>query len=274
MAKIAGILISAVLPILVSVALIVMGASTPGEFLVVRGCVVISGVVIFVLTVWGLTNHADSVWHFVLGAAVVASLAVGMPIIFRWIDQKELIAETKTPKNVGTLVIDTGRAYASRPLEIGDSHAIFGFTDPNAEQSLGFLKALNLKLEVFDGKISVTAQIKDQQGRLVAELIRNEWTTAPNPQAWDRNYNDNTLEVKNSAGRIALQVRLLPDRVQLQGEWWDTNHGYRMVASDDPSNPGGFILIFGGPKVHPEDPPFVKPLFVYPSDLHFGELVK
>ena len=110
---------------------------------------------------------------------------------------------------------------------------------------------------------------------MVVELIHNEWTTASNPQAWDRNYNDNTLEVKNSAGRIALQVRLLPDRVQLQGEWWDGAQGYRMVASDNPLLPGGFIVLFGNNgSGRPEDPPFVKPLFVYPSKFHLGELAK
>jgi hypothetical protein len=177
------------------------------------------------------------------------------------------------PENIGKIdvVLDTRKASAARPLEIGDGGAIFLFGDTKAETALSFLRALNLKLEVIDGKIAVSAELKDQHGDLVAELVRNEWQVASKPQAWDRNYNSNTLEVKNSTGRIALQVRLLPDRVQLQGEWWSNGQGFRMVRS--PSIPGGFIVVFG-PNQPPEKPPFVVPLFKYPSDTHFGELVK
>jgi hypothetical protein len=80
--------------------------------------------------------------------------------------------------------------------------------------------------------------------------------------------------VKNEAGRIVLQVRLLADRVQLQGEWLSSDgKGVRLVTSDVPGHQDGLMVIFG-PRVKPTDPPFVKPLFQYPSDLHFGELAR
>jgi len=92
MAPIVAALIGVVLPVLVSVVLIVMGASTPGEFLVVRISIALAALDVFVVTIWILYRHADAYWHFALGAAILAFLAIAIPKIFNWVDDKESIA--------------------------------------------------------------------------------------------------------------------------------------------------------------------------------------
>jgi hypothetical protein len=257
------------LPILVAVVLMVGGATSPGEFMVVRVCIAIAAAVVFSLAVWLVYREAYAFWHYALAAFVVTALLFGVPRLYEWVDSKENV-----PRNTGTLIVDTDEKFSDRPLEFGDSGVKINFQGPGAEQSLEPFRLMNLKLENEAGKLLVSSDIRDRQGKLVAQLIRNQWKTAPNPQAWDRNYNENTLEVIDNTGRIVLQVRVLPNSVQMQGEWWrDATHGWRFVKSDNPAMPGGFMILFG-PNKSSDDPPFIKPLFAYPSESHFGELLK
>jgi len=70
---------------------------------------------------------------------------------------------------------------------------------------------------------------------------------------WDKNYADDLLEVKDGRGRVVLQIRLLPDVVQLQVEWADRN-----------------FTVMEDRKYTEEDG--ITPVFKYPSDEHWGEL--
>jgi hypothetical protein len=196
------------------------------------------------------------------------------------------------PRYVGVLypkvhsVLKNGQ-IATRVLEIGNSGTNFVLGGQN-NVLLDFFGDSQLSLEEISGRLYVSTRIRDEDGKLIAELYRNEWKVAPPPNTWDRNYDRNTLEVKNAGSRIALQVRLLADRVQMQGEWFAPNaakiskknvYGIRIVTSDIPGKAGGFFLLFGPgrppwpPPFAPNQPPFIKPLFKYPSELHFGELI-
>lgn len=203
------------------------------------------------------------------GGAIMAGALIILGFYFRPSDVPP------NPKDVGkieTILDSAGTTIAARPIEIGNGGAMFVVLGQISDSVLVFFRAMDLKLEVLNGKVLVSALIRNEQGQILAELTRNEWKVAPNPTVWDRNYNDNTLEVKNGAGRIILQVRVLPDRIQLQGEWWSADgKGFRVVSV--PGTSGGFVYFFGA-KQKPTDPPFVQPLFAYPSDTHFGELLK
>ncbi len=160
---------------------------------------------------------------------------------------------------------------AEKKVQIGNSGTFFVWAG-SGNELFRFTEASGLTLESINGRLLVSTLVNDDRGNPVAELIRNEWKVAPPPKTWDRNYDDNSLEVKNEAGRIVLQVRLLTDRIQLQGEWLDQNgRGIRLVAGDDPST--GALMVTFGPKSKPSAPPFIKPIFKYPSDRHFGELL-
>lgn len=170
------------------------------------------------------------------------------------------LSPTDLPTNVGVLLSSTSRS-SDRLLEIGDSGSTINVGMINFGSS-------NVLFEVISGKLKVSTQIRDEKGNLVAELVRNEWKIASPPIAWDRNYTANALEVRNAAGKIVLQAVLLPDRIRLQGEWRDTNgFGYRVVKGNN-----GNGQIIGFEKNPPPDAPEIKPLFVYPSESHLGEL--
>jgi hypothetical protein len=106
----------------------------------------------------------------------------------------------------------------------------------------------------------------------VAELIRNDWKTSPS--AWDRNYTDDALEVRNAQGRVVLQVKVIQNTIQLQGEWWDEyGNGTRLVKCVDHQTGkiGGCVVQLG---IIDSPDQQIKVMFQYPSELHFGELAQ
>jgi hypothetical protein len=134
---------------------------------------------------------------------------------------------------------------------------MFNFSDDNP-----------LTIENIFRKVKVSTTIRDKSGAIVAELSKNQWRVWP-PKTFDRNYTDDTLEVRRSDGNIVLQVRVLPDRVQLQGEWRSADgRGIRLVKAP---GGGGVIVIRRGE--FERDDPKIKPIFRYPSDSHFRELL-
>jgi hypothetical protein len=173
------------------------------------------------------------------------------------------------PKVETIFSAQTGPGY--RKLQIGDTGPILEFTGPNGMPLFQLWDDVNLLLETIDGQLKVSTKFRDRKGNLTAELVRNEWKVAPPPRTWDRNYSKDALEVKDETGRIVLQMKLLLDRVQLQGEWWkDEINGFGLFKAN---NNGGYITIFG-PRFKRENAPMIEPLFVYPSDTHLGELRK
>lgn len=165
-------------------------------------------------------------------------------------------------------------ARSSSPLkmQIGHSGTYFSLGSPEAAQKLTIFKRSGFTLESANGQLLVSIKIIDQNGDVVVELVRNQWKA--HTSAFDRNYNNNSLEVKDRTGLIVLQVVLLSDRIQIQGEWWvDVNHGYRLIEQKNVwGELVGAIQVFG-PKYKREDAEPIKPMFKYPSELHFGELL-
>lgn len=94
------------------------------------------------------------------------------------------------------------------------------FDNPGLTTAINFFNASKLTLEEVDGRLMVSTQIRDQSGDVVAELTRNEWKVSAPPKTWDRNYNSDSLEVKNAKGQVVLQVTIFPDRIRVLGEWW------------------------------------------------------
>ena len=157
-----------------------------------------------------------------------------------------------------------------RVFELGENGAMLKIDNPELAAAINFFNAAKLTLEEINGRLMVSTQIRDQSGDLVAELIRNAWKVSPPPKTWDRNYNSDSLEVKNAKGQIVLQVRVFPDRIRILGEWWGQDGmGVRIIR---PPGQRSLILILDQ-RVHPNEP-HIEPIFEYPSEAHFGELRK
>jgi hypothetical protein len=181
---------------------------------------------------------------------------------------------SNAPKNYGVLgpkneTLINGD-HVSRMIQVGDSGPHIRFDGKEGEPIFRLFKDSDLLVEIVNGRLKISTKLADRSGRVVAELIRNEWKVAPSPQVWDRNYSDDALEVKGPDGNIILQTRILPDKIQIAGVWYGPNSSF-FAMSPGPDGTG-FLRINpqgGDPNFAP---PKIKPMFNYPSDLHFGEL--
>jgi hypothetical protein len=160
-------------------------------------------------------------------------------------------------------------------LQFGTSGVMYGAKelgqDPLKTILFPALSERQFKIESIDGKIKVSTQIHDLNDNLLVELDRNEWKVGPS--AFDRNFTDDTLEVRDSSGAVVLQVKVLPGIIQLQGMWW-INRGppngiVRFFIRGNPKNGGQIIIV---PKFNKDPLPVIDPMFNYPSDRHMGEL--
>lgn len=175
------------------------------------------------------------------------------------------VTPEETPQNTGTLVREIVLApniVPNRSIEIGNSGAIINVG------MIKFAEESSLVVEVEGSDIKVSTDIKDENGRIIAKLIKNNWSLGLTPRAFDRNYTRDALEVLDDRGKVVLQIRLLPDRIQLQGEWRGANgFGARLVSVP---GKGGAIITYVG-KPNPDDPE-IGPIFMYPSTQYFGQL--
>jgi hypothetical protein len=180
---------------------------------------------------------------------------------------------TLTPRQTATLFFSSKGDGKTTTLQIGESGVLLKGTGGEIGAMLyPILQNSQFKVEIINGKAKISTRIMDESGNLIAEIIRNEWKVAP-AKAWDRNYSDDALEVKDSRGYVVLQVRMLEDRVQLQGGWWwdmgPPNGIRRFWILKDPNKSGAQI------QVHPKDDPNpcnIAPIFEHPGDQHLGEL--
>jgi hypothetical protein len=178
---------------------------------------------------------------------------------------KELkaVAPAESRKSAGILLLSTEGKIATRAIEIGDSGLKFN--------GFNFFGVSKLKVELVDGVAMVSADVRDDKGTLIGEIVQNTWMVKPD-KTWDFNYNANALEVKNPQGRIVLQVKVLPDTIQIQGEWWNAQgDGARLLKVPE----GGMKIIKFGRDSNPDDDswPKIEAIFKYPSELYLGKLL-
>lgn len=89
-------------------------------------------------------------------------------------------------------------------------------------------------LDFGNGKLQVSASIRDSNGNLITQIVNNTWKTVdPKYQLvyWDRNYNAYAFEVITSNYVPILQVAMVgPNEIQLDGLFY-TNDGFVRLAS-------------------------------------------
>jgi len=119
-----------------------------------------------------------------------------------------------------------------------------------------------------NGELLLTTEVRDRSGAIIINILDNEWTMQPG-MSWEKNYTNNSIEVKDKRGRIVLQVTVLPDKVQLQAEWW-TEYGRGIRVLEATNGGGSQIVRMDPPNFHPDEPG-IKPVFVYPANKYFGD---
>jgi len=157
-------------------------------------------------------------------------------------------------------------------LEFGDSGSILVYTGPRGAPLFKIAEDNDITIEVEGGQVKVSTKIRDRNGQVIAEIMKNEWKVNPN-NSWDRNYSKNALEVRDPTDDVVLQVRLVEDRVQFQAKLYDaTGRGIGFGKALGAKGLGG-IIEMTGPN-HPELTLKINPIFKYPSDLHLGEFAQ
>ncbi len=149
--------------------------------------------------------------------------------------------------------IGDGKDHSHEPPVLQVGGARFAWAGPEGQPMLKVWRnKLTIRRVGNELKLSIT--VRDSQENLIAEIVDNRWTVNPSKSAcWDKNYDDDSLEVKDGRGRVVLQVRVLPESIQLQVEFPD--HNDRLIEDGQYSDEDG-----------------IRPRFRYPSSEHWGEL--
>jgi hypothetical protein len=197
-----------------------------------------------------------------LGIGLTAFLVAGLeaPIKKTW-------REEQARATSGVLRLRSGKANAQGLIfQIGKVGTCFNWQ--GAGEPMKFLDGANFNLFIANGELQISIEVVDGQGKRVAKITNNRWEVSPDHSiSWDKNYTDDTLEVLDGRGTVVLQIRLLPDRVQIQGEWHDAfGNGTRIKET-----PGGAAQIFklAGANNYPNDR--IKAIMRYPSREHWQE---
>lgn len=121
-----------------------------------------------------------------------------------------------------------------------------------------------LSLKIENGKLLVGTIIRNSKGEIIAELSNNEWKLNRD-SIFDRNYNDNALEVRDKTGNIVLQVVNFGYAIHFAGIFQCKNgRKYAFI----PKNEFESFLEMTAPGEELKEK--IRPIFEYPSELHFG----
>jgi len=135
-----------------------------------------------------------------------------------------------------------------------------GYDFQHAVQISGF--EYPFKVSFKDGKLLVSAEIKNAGGDVVAKITDNEWSVEPNPiVTYDRNYLSYAFEVIDSDRVPILQVVMTPEnKVFVGGVFYSENA--TLVS-----------MLNGTTIINPIDSDYNQTIFQYPSSSKLGKLV-
>jgi len=144
-------------------------------------------------------------------------------------------------------------------IRIGDGESTLKYTGPIDQDIFrspsGIAYYEHFALERDKGKILISATVHDVNHNLVATIEKNHWRLERQGIS-DKNYSDDSLEIKDLQGRVIFQIRLLAKEVRLQWEWARSDTRTGGIMED-----GKYSLEKG-----------ITPMFKYPSEEFWGEL--
>jgi hypothetical protein len=120
-----------------------------------------------------------------------------------------------------------------------------------------------LSIRLLSGKLLVTTRVRDGSGGVIAEMNDNEWKHGP--AIFDRNYTQDALEIRDSTGKVVLQVANLGNTVDVAAIFHCKN-GWTYMVGPIAGEGSAIELRAPGQPLTSEIPPICN----YPSDLHFG----
>jgi len=124
--------------------------------------------------------------------------------------------------------------------------------------------------------LEITTTIKNKNGDTVVDVDKNHWKVIP-PYFYDKNYTQNVLEVKDNRKHVVLWIRILEDRVQIQGEWRDEfGNGVRLLRCQPSGNKEMGCTDKSRNSVEEQhyENDMIEPMFEYPSKDNWGKMRK
>lgn len=163
------------------------------------------------------------------------------------------------PKNI-ILLIGTNKLLIDRDLLLrGDS------INPIL-LALAYDFPLFIKLSK-DGNLLVSCTVRDLDGKIVANMINNEWEINPN-NFFKRNYDENGLEVIDQDGITKLQIDFIDDSILKIGGVIIDSHEVHFISDETVISTDLRLIkkdeIIKGSDSNPN-------MFIYPSDKNFGK---
>jgi hypothetical protein len=209
--------------------------------------------VAFVRLFWNLSRMRN--WTKV-GVALAAS------VVLVWITYGHIrvtYIKEKARATSGDLVAkDDGKDHSSDYpiLQIGPNGQMQRWTGASDTPIAAYYDKIQVKM--VNGRVQLSTTIRDDNKNLIADITDNHWTVSSSTAScWDKNYTDDSLEVKDGHGRVVLQVKVMPNIVQIQEEWqWN------------PGTKSGAISQTG----KYDEKNGIKRIFKYPSELYWGQL--
>lgn len=199
-----------------------------------------------------LFRVAKALLKFALLALGLAGGIIGVVSYCDYLQDKKVNATSGVLESSGNAT-DRLFAIGSTFFRIGSDNDVFLQEDGDPL----------ISVHMVDGKLYVSAVIRNDTGEIVAELRRNEWHINKK-NYFDRNYTDQALEVVDHSGRVVLQA---------------VNFGYVIhfacvlyrkdgsPVSLVPLPSGGALMQFkSGVGGHAK----ILPIFEYPSERHLG----
>jgi len=126
-----------------------------------------------------------------------------------------------------------------------------------------------ISVRIENGKLIVSAKVRDETGKIMGEIINNSFISYP-PYALKNRHDDNGWEVIDPYGRVAIQVDLIGSCAQVAGIFYSMDGNGVMIFPKE-----GAFIIAGGPSNQLRDnvsrlwesrPDIIPPLFDYSSD--------
>jgi hypothetical protein len=247
-------------------------AMSVGSYLLAKICFNVA--ILIFLSKFGIWMSSESYplkWRIVVSFMVFGLIGTGWVLSLHWVNitaKKEAIKAYVGRLQSEKKIIFSVNDHILPMLEIGDSNTGFVWKGPQGAPILNIFGDNDVKIELEGGQIKVSTLLRNRKGQIIAELVKNEWKVSPPPNTWDRNYSRDALEVLDPTGDIVLQVRLVENRVQLQAKFIGSNGQQVGLIKTGPHES---VIEF-----EPPSQPLIrkiKPIFKYPSELHFGEFV-
>lgn len=199
---------------------------------------------------WALHHFKKHFWNYLS----LLSLAIGIAGLSYYFHDKKLTTLTGSISRKGLAEIKYLALGSSVRFKIDTPQGVL-FKDGNQP-----LISMNLE----NGKLSISAIIRDLNGQIIAELVNNEWQINEH-NMFDRNYNDSAIEVKDKTGKVVLQAAHFGDTIFFAGILHCKNG---RTVSLHPIQKGEAVMELIPPGK--ESDYQINPIFKYPSDRYFG----